>query len=446
MTQNICETAINYIEKQHYLFVGGRVSQIAGGTIDVTGFGSACGLGDRVTLHARGAKCEGQVVQISSDYARVLIETGVSGVSIGDRVYLNGRDGFAPDMSWLGRVIAPNGKSIDGLPMLPGLTEVDINRSAIPAHARRALGARLETGFGVFNTLLPIVRRQRIGLFAGSGVGKSTLLGNLAQGVDADVVVVALVGERGREVQHFVKDVIGPEAMKKTVVVAATSDQAPQVRLRCAPSAMAVAEYFRDQGKHVLLLVDSVTRFCEAHRELAVAGGEPANLRGYPASMAPAIAALCERAGPGSDGIGDITALFSVLVAGSDMDEPVADMLRGVLDGHFILDREIAERGRFPAIDVLKSVSRSLPTAASAPENGLISQTKALLAKYENAELMIQSGLYVAGSDAEIDRAIACYGTLEAFLEIRDKRGTITHFAKLRQALGDARAAPVQSA
>jgi flagellum-specific ATP synthase len=297
------------------------------------------------------------------------------------------------------------------------------------------LGARLETGLAVFNTLLPIVRGQRIGLFAGSGVGKSTLMGDLAKGVEADVIVVALVGERGREVQHFLTDVLGPDGMARTVVVAATSDQPPQVRRRCAPGAMAVAEYFRDQGKQVLLLIDSITRFCEAHRELAVAGGESANLRGYPASTGPAIAALCERAGPGLVGHGDITAVFSVLVAGSDMDEPVADMLRGVLDGHVVLDRTIAERGRFPAVDVLRSVSRALPAAASQVENDLIGQARALLGQYERAALMVQSGLYISGSDPMTDKAISCFPALDKLLSVKDRRGAIGHFASLRQAL-----------
>jgi flagellum-specific ATP synthase len=196
-----------------------------------------------------------------------------------------------------------------------------------------------------------------------------------------------------------------------------------------------VAEYFRDQGLQVLLLIDSVTRFCEAHRELAVASGEAANLRGYPASTAAAIASLCERSGPGTGEQGDITAVFSVLVAGSDMDEPVADMLRGVLDGHIVLSREIAERGRFPAVDLLRSVSRSLPAAASDVENGLIQEGRRLLATYERSALMIQSGLYVAGSDKAIDKAVNCFPALDGFLSLKDGRGITAHFAKLRQAL-----------
>jgi flagellum-specific ATP synthase len=204
--------------------------------------------------------------------------------------------------------------------------------------------------------------------------------------------------------------------MARSVVVAATSDLSPLVRRRCAWAAMAVAEHFRDQGLHVLLLADSVTRFAEAHREVALAAGEAASLRGYPPSLAHTIMALSERAGPGPEGAGDITAVFSVLVAGSDMEEPVADILRGVLDGHVVMDRRIAERGRFPAIDLLRSVSRSLPDAASGAENTLIAEARRLLGAWDRAELMIQAGLYAKGSDPVVDQAIRVWPALDAFL------------------------------
>jgi flagellum-specific ATP synthase len=365
----------------------------------------------------------------------VLVDGPVDGVSIGDRVTIDPPDVFAPDDSWIGRVIDPDGRPLDQRSLLPGPLPRPL-RSAPPApQHRRGLGARLETDLAVFNTLLPIVRGQRVGLFAGSGVGKSTLLGDLARGNAADVIVIGLVGERGRELRHFIDNVLGPVGMAKSVIIAATSDRAPQVRRRCAWAAMTVAEHFRDAGKQVLLIVDSVTRFCEAHREVAVAAGEPANLRGYPVSTSAAIAALCERAGPGTEQTGDITAVFSVLVAGSDMEEPVADMLRGVLDGHIVLDRSIAERGRFPAIDVLRSVSRALPAAATPQENAMIAQARAHLAAYERSALMIQAGLYASGSDKAIDAAVVCYPAIDSFLTIKDQRGTLAHFAKLRQAL-----------
>lgn len=398
-------------------------------------------VGDRGVICSGAQTLFGEVVKLADDRQYLLLDGSTQGICIGDRVILRPAPRLAPDDSWIGRVIDPDGRALDGPTLLPGSDVRDIDARPPPAQSRRPLGQRLETGLAVLNTMLPLVRGQRLGLLAGSGVGKSTLLADLARGVEADVIVIGLVGERGREVQDFVQNVLGPNGMKRAVLVAATSDQAPQVRKRCALTATAVAEYFRDQGKQVLLLLDSVTRFCEAHRELAVAAGEAANLRGYPASTNAAIARLCERAGPGAGDSGDITAVFSVLVAGSDMDEPVADMLRGVLDGHVILDREIAERGRFPAIDVVRSVSRSLPHAATAQENTIISQARALMGSYARSELLIQSGLYVSGSDSKIDHAIKSAPALDEFLSTKDQRGTLAHFAKLRQALA---ATPMQ--
>jgi len=348
-----------------------------------------------------------------------------------DPRFLRGVRRFAPDNSWIGRVIDPDGQPLDGRPLLPGVKNVPIWNKPPDPHARRGFGQRLETGYAVLNTLLPIVRGQRVGLFAGSGVGKSTLIGDLSRTIDADIIVIALVGERGRELRHFVESVLGPEGMARTIVVAATSDRAAQVRRKCAWSATAVAEFFRDQGLQVLLLCDSVTRFCEAHREVASFAGEASNLRGFPPSTAGAVASLCERAGPGESDMGDITAIYTVLVAGSDMEEPVADMLRGVLDGHVILDRKIAEGGRFPAIDVLRSVSRSLPDAATRSENQTLQKARSYLGAYQSAELMIQAGLYENGSDAKTDGAIKIHDQLEKFMAAKDKRSIKAHFTNL---------------
>jgi flagellum-specific ATP synthase len=293
----------------------------------------------------------------------------------------------------------------------------------------------LETGLTVFNTLLPLVRGQRIGLFAGSGVGKSTLLGRLATGVQADVVVIAMVGERGREVREFVEKIIGPDQMKRTIVVAATSEQSALSRKRCAATAMTIAEHFRESGLHVLYLADSVTRMADAHREIALATGEKGSLRGYPPSTPDEISRLCERAGPGQENEGDITAIFSVLVAGSDMEEPVADILRGVLDGHVVLDRSIAERGRFPAVDVLRSVSRSLPRAATNEENDLISRARFLLGTYANAEMMLKAGLYAEGSDPDVDLAKAVWSSLDKFVGLTEKEDIENSFKSLAACL-----------
>jgi flagellum-specific ATP synthase len=254
--------------------------------------------------------------------------------------------------------------------------------------------------------------------------------------VAADVVVIALVGERGRELRDFTERVLGSEGMARSVVVTATSDQSALQRRRCALSALTVAEHFRDQGLHVLLLVDSVTRFAEAHREVALASGEAASLRGYPPSTAHAIMSLAERAGPGGGEAGDITAVLSVLVAGSDMEEPVADIIRGTLDGHVVLDRKIAERGRYPAIDLLRSVSRSLPEAASSAENALISDARRTLGAYDRAEMMVHAGLYVQGTDPVVDRAIRLWPQLDGFLaEDAPAGGPDASFARLRACL-----------
>jgi len=258
------------------------------------------------------------------------------------------------------------------------------------------------------------------------------LLATLVKNVDCDVVVTALVGERGREVRHFTDETLGTEDMEKTVVVAATSDQSALNRRRCAWTAMTVAEHFRDQGKSVLFLADSITRFAEAHREIASATGEIPVLRGHPPSTAQLITELCERAGPGTAGTGDITAVYSVLVQGSDMEEPIADILRGVLDGHVVLNRDIAERGRYPAIDLLQSVSRSLPAAATTIENEMILKTRKMVSVFEQNSLMVRSGLYVEGTDAELDLAVKNWHEIDAFLGRVGSDNISMSFDKLR--------------
>lgn len=413
----------------------GHIIAVAAASIEITGLTNAIRLGDRVEILRGDAPKTADIVRLSAEVAIGLVDGPCDGIAVGDAVKTLPTARFSPDHSWIGRVIDPDGKPLDDMALPLGLEIADLQRGPPAAHQRRALGKRLETGLAVMNTLLPLVRGQRIGLFAGSGVGKSTMLADLARGVEADVVVIALVGERGRELRDFVEDVLGPEGMRRTVVIAATSDRTPQIRRRCAQAATATAEYFRDQGLHVLLLVDSITRFCEAYREVAVVSGEPANLRGYPPSTASAIASLCERAGPGSHDMGDITAVYTVLVAGSDMEEPVADMLRGVLDGHIVLDRAIAEQGRFPAIDVSRSVSRALPQAANRMENLLIKGARESIAVYDRSALMVQAGLYVSGSDPDIDAALECHDAIKAFLELKDKRDARAHYAVLKKAL-----------
>jgi len=413
----------------------GRIVETRRGLAEVTGLEGAA-IGDRVMIHSRDASAGGEVLRLSPGRCAVLPDASGDGMGIGDRVDLLGKAGIAPDDSWIGRVVDAMGQPLDGRPLLRGPVSRPLRAPAPAAATRRRMGQRLESGMAVFDTLLPLVRGQRIGLFAGSGVGKSSLLARFAVGIEADVVVIALVGERGRELRDFTETVLGPRGMARSVVVTATSDQSPLMRRMCLMTAMAVAEHFRDQGRHVLLLADSVTRFAEAHREVALAGGEEASLRGWPPSLSQAIMGLAERAGPGPEGSGDITAVFSVLVAGSDMEEPVADILRGVLDGHVVLDRRIAERGRFPAIDLLRSVSRSLPDAASKEENTLIAEARRLLGTYDRAEVMIQAGLYAGGTDQMLDRAIRAWPGLDAFLaESAPATGVAGSFERLRACL-----------
>jgi len=411
----------------------GRVAGVTGGVIQVSGLADTARIGDQVTLRRNPSnQLEGEVLQIFDGLVNMLPNTAPDGVAIGDPVILRGIPEFTPCAHWIGRVIDPYGAPLDGKPLASGERAHDLMAHAPPATGRRALGGRVTTGLAILNTLLPIAEGQRIGLFAGSGVGKSRLLAQLAMHMQADVVVVGLIGERGREVNEFVTRVLGPDGMKRAVVIAATSDQSALTRRRCAWAAMSVAEHFRDTGLNVLFLADSITRFAEAHREIAVAVGESPALRGFPPSVTPLITALCERAGPGTQDQGNITAIFSVLVAGSDMDEPVADILRGVLDGHIVLSREIAERGRFPAIDVGRSVSRCLPDAASDAENAMIGETRKYLGAYEQSEVMIKAGLYVDGADSVLDQALRIWPELDAFFARVETDGIRGSFDRLR--------------
>ena len=413
----------------------GQVTAADGGAITVSGLGSRARLGDRIKIceTPHGIGVEGEIVAVAEEGVRAMIYGPVEGIGLHDPVWLVPDHPLQPSEAWVGRVIDAFGMPLDDAPLPQGKSPADLRRSPPPAATRAGLGRRLATGLSVLDTVLPLVRGQRIGLFAGSGVGKSSMLTQLARGVEADVVVFALIGERGRELKEFIENGLGPEGMRRAVLVVATSDQSPLIKRRAAWTAMAVAEHFRDHGKHVLLLVDSLTRFAEAHREIALTAGETPSLRAYPPSTANLIAGLAERAGPGSDieTMGDITAVFSILVAGSDMEEPVADITRGVLDGHVVLDRTIAERGRFPAIDVGRSVSRALPNAANEIENTLITDTRRMIGAYEKAEPMIQTGLYKPGADPGLDRAVRLIGHLDAFFSSPAPDGIDDSFQRL---------------
>lgn len=432
MDQNGLEVILSELKALRASQDLGRVVGVMADGIRVSGLGHAARVGDGITIkRAFDEDIDGEVIGLNNGQVLVLPKSSPDGVALGDKVLLKHNQRLYPSTEWIGRIIDPNGAPLDGKPLSRGAQGLRLMRDPPSAVFRKSMGQRLETGLCVFNTLLPIVAGQRIGLFAGSGVGKTSLLGHMAANMTADVVVIALVGERGREVRDFVQSVLGPKGMERSVIVAATSDQSALVRRQCAFTAMTVAEYFRDRGLSVLYLADSITRLAEAHREVAVAAGEPPSLRGHPPSMAHMITSLCERAGPGIEGSGDITGIFSVLVAGSDMDEPVADTLRGVLDGHVVLDRNIAERGRYPAIDVVRSVSRSLPLAASEVENVQISKARKLLAAYAKSETMIRAGLYAEGSDAVLDQAVRVYEEFESFLMKRERKDIANSFQSL---------------
>ncbi len=417
----------------------GRVIGVDSGSIRIEGLSLHARVGDQITIAAdAGDSRGGEVVALAPDEIRAMSYDSPQGVAIGDLVSLDGIGGAAASPAWIGRIVDAFGQPLDGKPLFQGLEAAPLHRAPPAAALRRRMGERLNTTMGLFDTMLPLARGQRIGIFAGSGVGKTTLLADLAKGLEADVVVIGLIGERGRELRDFVEETMGEEGMKRAVVVAATSDQSPLIKRRAAWMAMATAEAFRDQGKHVLLLLDSITRFAEAHREIALTAGEAPSLRAYPPSTANQIAQLAERAGPGPQGAGDITAVFSVLVAGSDMEEPVADITRGVLDGHIVLDREIAERGRFPAVDVRRSVSRCLPGVANVAENTLINHARRIISAYEKAAPMIQTGLYLRGSDPLVDESITYWPKLDAFFTRSGFANTDDAFIEFANLMGQA--------
>ncbi len=427
------ETMISDLKPQRRY---GHVTAIGPGSIEVEGLTSVARIGEMVSiLRSNDSPVPGEIISMSYKSVQVMPFGQSTGTALGDLVRLDEMSPIAPDDSWMGRIVDAFGAPLDGEPLARGSVPMPLQAPALPAAERRALGDRMPTGLAAFDTLLPLAQGQRIGIFAGSGVGKSSLLADLAKTACADVVVLGLIGERGRELRHFTDHVLGKAGLARSVVVAATSDQSPLAKRRAAWTAMAVAEYFRDQGKQVLLLLDSITRFAEAHREIALTAGEAASLRAFPPSTSNLLASLSERAGPGLEGMGDITAVMTVLVAGSDMDEPVADSTRGLLDGHVVLDREIAERGRFPAIDVRRSVSRSLPDIATKEENELILRARKVLGVYEASAPMIQTGLYVPGSDAEIDRAILVWPPLDAFFSRPVPEGPKAAFEELARIL-----------
>ncbi len=399
--------------------VFGRVVAVQGLLIEVAGVENYLSVGGRCEVVARGGRrvlCE--VVGFRDDRALLLPFSTLDGVGLGcEALASQSQPTISPTPAWLGRVINALGEPIDGGPPLPaGDRHQLIRNPPPPAHKRQRVGTKLDLGVRALNTFLTCCRGQRMGIFAGSGVGKSILMSMIARYTSADVSVIGLIGERGREVQEFIHDDLGAEGLARSVVVVATSDEAPLMRRQAAYMTLAVAEYFRDLGKDVLCLMDSVTRFAMSQREIGLAAGEPPTTKGYPPTTFAELPKLLERAGPGESGKGSITGLFTVLVDGDDHNEPIADAARGILDGHIVLDRAISERGRYPAINVLRSISRTMPACNSDPENEIVTTARRYLAAYENMAEMIRLGAYRKGANQEVDEAMNYYGPIESFL------------------------------
>jgi len=396
----------------------GRVTAVLGMLVEVGGAPTELSVGDlcRIETRQRSVMCE--VIGFRGRRALVMPFDPIEGVGLGCKVTLMfSRGAIRPHPRWLGRVVNALAEPVDGLGELPdGTVDYPLRASPPPANQRRRVGGKVDLGVRALNTFATCCRGQRMGIFSASGVGKSVLLSMLARNADADVSVIGLIGERGREVQEFLDDDLGKEGLAKSIVVVATSDEPPLKRRQAAYLTLAIAEYFRDQGKSVLCMIDSVTRFAMAQREIGLSAGEPPTSKGYTPTVFAELARLLERAGPGT-GDGSITGLFTVLVEGDDHDEPVADAVRATLDGHIVLDRAIAERGRYPAINVLRSISRTMPACNSAAENALVVRARALMAEYENMADMIRLGAYKVGANPATDEAIKYRAALESFLE-----------------------------
>jgi flagellum-specific ATP synthase len=418
----------------------GKVSQVLGLALEVSGLIAA--IGDRCEVDRGGAPLPAEVVGFRNDRLLLMPLGDLAGVHAGATVRA-GLGALAVEVSdaLLGRVIDAFARPIDEGARVPPGARHAIHRRPPPALDRRRIAEPLETGIRALDALLPVGRGQRVGIFAGSGVGKSVLLGSLARHAHADVNVIALVGERGREVREFVERDLGPEGLARSVVVVATSDEPALVRRQAAFVATTVAEHFRDQGRAVLLMMDSVTRFAMAQREIGLAVGEPPATRGYPPSVFALFPRLLERAGTTAHG-GSITGLYTVLVEGDDLNDPVADTARAILDGHVVLSRELASAGHFPSIDVLASVSRLAGDLLTADELRAATALRAHLATYRDARDLVAIGAYTPGSDPAIDRALELLPGITAFLrQGRDERTGRAETAQSLAALVAAREA-----
>lgn len=442
------------MEQSTSLYVQGQVFSLSGPVVEICGTAAHVRVGDQIIIVSQaGLRVRAEVIGFNRQMTQAMSFESLHEIGVGSKVQLYpmvmGAIGttrrlgdLAVDANWLGRIIDPLGRPLDGKGALSTGPDGRAPRGQVPEATLRArLGPRLNLGVRALDCFVTCCQGQRLGLFAGAGIGKSSLLAMMARKNQADIIILTLIGERGREVREFVEDQLGPEGLARAVVIVATSDAPPLLRRQAAYAAMTVAEHFRDKGLSVLLLMDSITRFCLALREIGLSRGEPPTTRGYPPSVFSELPYLLERAGPGyqrADGsAGFITALFTVLVEGDDHNEPVADTLRSILDGHIILDRHIAEGGRYPAIDVLRSLSRTMPGCNLPEETAMIARARGILATYADMEDMIRLGAYRHGSDVQVDEALILAPQITDFLrQGRDETSSFEgSFAMLNAAL-----------
>lgn len=394
----------------------GRVTRMIGLTLEAVGLNVSVGHQCRVAM-PKGAFIDAEVVGFSDAKTFLMPVQKIEGLRPGALVIPSDTSqGLVLGMQCLGRIVNGLGVPLDGKGPLQGDTAIDLSPAAINPLHRDPIKEPLDVGIRAINGLLTVGRGQRIGLFAGSGVGKSVLLGMMTKYTVADVVVVGLIGERGREVKEFIDHILGPEGLKRAVVVAAPADEAPLMRLRAAQLCTRIAEFYRDQGLNVLLLMDSLTRYGQAQREISLAIGEPPATKGYPPSVFARIPELVERAGNAAEGGGSITAFYTVLTEGDDLQDPIADSARAILDGHVVLSRQLAEEGVYPAIDIEASISRVMPNVVQESHLKTALQFKQLLARYRQNKDLIAVGAYQAGSDPTIDRAIERYPHLMQYV------------------------------
>jgi flagellum-specific ATP synthase len=397
----------------------GSVSAVLGMMVEVAGAHRSLSIGDRCRLVTRqGQRVPCEVVGFRAERALLMPFGTLDGIGIGCKAEMENAEPMVyPHEGWLGRVVNALGDPVDGKGPLPqGKHPIPLRNKPPSPHARQPIGEKMDLGVRAINTFMSTCRGQRMGIFAGSGVGKSVLMSMIARNMAADVAVIGLIGERGREVQEFIEDDLGPEGLARSVVVVATSDESVLMRRQAAYLTMTVAEHFRDAGRNVMCMMDSVTRFAMAQREIGLSIGEPPTSKGYTPTVFTELPKLLERAGPGRPGSGSITGLFTVLVEGDNHNEPVADAVRGILDGHIVMERAIAERGRYPAINVLKSVSRTMPRCVPEEVQPILRKARALMATYSDMEELIRLGAYRRGSDPVVDEAIARHDRLETFL------------------------------